>query len=249
MIELPDLKSDNDLFIFLLHTISERFRDHAILKGGMVLRLLGSKRQTLDLDYTFIPFTSKKEVQKKVAKLFSEIVGMDYKITTNSKAIKVNIAVNDLRSQVEINVAKQLKSDVISTSNLKDTSNPTTPRIIRIMSLDVALSHKLAAWNERHLNRDLYDIYYFLEVQNVTLDKKTLYARLKNIQSRRPELKKIKAMSLEDFLSSLKKTIDNLKQDDLESELLGILDDIELPGLSFKIKDSINRFITQMNTL
>ncbi len=56
-------------------------------------------------------------------------------------------------------------------------------------------------------------------------------------------------MSLEDFLSSLKKTIDNLKQDDLESELLGILDDIELPGLSFKIKDSINRFITQMNTL
>lgn len=42
--------------------MQEDFKNHAILKGGMVLKLLGSTRKTLDLDYTFVPFKSKKEI-------------------------------------------------------------------------------------------------------------------------------------------------------------------------------------------
>lgn len=33
-------------------------------------------------------------------------------------------------------------------------------RIVRVMALDYALAHKLAAWNERRLLRDLYDGYF-----------------------------------------------------------------------------------------
>ncbi len=247
MIELPELKTDNDLHIFLLHTIHDRFKDNAILKGGMVLRLLGSKRKTLDLDYTFIPFSSKKEVLKKIKKLFSEIEELTYSITTNSKAIRVNIEVNKLRAQVEINVAKELKNDFISTANLKEVNNPIPPRVIRIMGLDVALSHKIAAWNERRLNRDLYDIYYLLDIQNMNPDMNVLKARLQKIESRRPELKKIKKMNLNQLLNSLKEAIDSLAQSDLEHELKGLLDEIELPGLSYKIKDTLNRFIKNVN--
>lgn len=37
-------------------------------------------------------------------------------------------------------------------------------RIIKIMSFEVALANKLAAWCERRLIRDLFDIYYISAV-------------------------------------------------------------------------------------
>jgi len=249
MIKLPEIKTENDLFIFLLHIIQERFMENAILKGGMVLRLLGSTRKTLDLDYVFVPFKFKNEILQHVKVLFSEIEGITYRVTINSKAIRVNIEVGKLRSQIEINVAKELKTDVISTANLKEVTNSTSPRIIKIMSLDIALSDKLAAWNERRLLRDLYDIYYFLEVQNIIPDKKTLLNRLSNIQSKKPGLKKIKKVTLNEFIESLMKEVEALDQGKLEDELQGILDKTELIGLAYKIKDTLKRSIVKIDLL
>ncbi len=243
MIELPNIKTETDLFYFLTHVIHSRFPKHAVLKGGMVLRLLGSKRQTLDLDYTFVPFASKKEILEDIKKLFSEISEIEYSIKTNSKAIRVNLIANNFRAQVEINVAKELKTDVVSTALFKDVTNPIQPRIIKIMSLDVALSHKLAAWNERRLFRDLYDVFYFLEVQGVTPDWDILDKRLSSIQSRRPEMKRIKSMTMDSFKKELKTVVDEFTQKDLEDELGGILNEIELTGLAFKMKDTFNRFL------
>ena len=40
----------DELFIQLIHKISDVFKDHAVLKGGMALRLLESPRMTNDLD-------------------------------------------------------------------------------------------------------------------------------------------------------------------------------------------------------
>ena len=243
MIDMPILKTDNDLFIFLLHLIHNRFPQNAILKGGMVLRLLGSKRRTLDLDYVFIPFTSKKDLAVDVENLFKEVVGLTFGITVNSKAIRVNISYENLRSQVEISVSQKVKSDIISTANLKDMSSSVSPRIIKIMSLDIALAHKLAAWNERRLFRDLYDAYYLLEVQMVSPDMETLVARLKKIESRLPKMKKIRAMSLSKFFGELRLEAAQLTQSDLDSELAGVLDEVELAGLAYKLKDCLNRLI------
>ena len=118
--------------------------------------------------------------------------------------------------------------------------------IIKIMSLDVALSHKLAAWNERRLFRDLYDAYYLLEVQKVGPDKEILSSRLAQIESRLPKMKKIKTMSIEQFLDQLNLELVTLSQSDLNAELEGVLDEVELAGLAFKLKDCLSRLIVSL---
>jgi len=49
-----EIKKLDDLMIFLINLIGEKFPLSAILKGGMSLRLLNSPRCTNDLDYIFI---------------------------------------------------------------------------------------------------------------------------------------------------------------------------------------------------
>lgn len=243
MYRVSEISNRDSLFLFLIHTISEEFRDHAILKGGMVLRLLGSKRETLDLDYTLIPYSSKNEVLGDIENLFSKIEGLRYEIKVHSKMIRVIVYANKINAQVEINVANSIKSDIISTASLKTSKSTLTPRIIKIMSLDIALSHKIAAWNERRLLRDLYDIYYLFEVQNILPDESTLKERLDNFSSRLPTHKKIKKVTKEELFRDLKEQSDILNQKDIEKELEGILEDIELVGLAMRIKDSIHRLI------
>ena len=244
MLKLPKIENRDTLFFFLIHIISDEFKGHAILKGGMVLRLLGSKRETIDLDYTMIPYKSKNDVLDDIKKLFTEIEGIDFEIKVHSKMIRVLVTASKINVQVEINVAQEIKIDVISTASLKDSINSTAPKIIKIMSLDVALAHKLAAWNERRLVRDLYDVFYLYEIQNIFPDKETINHRLDNINSRIPALKKIRKMTIKDFLKILKKDVDQLTQKNINSELESLLDETELSGLSMRMKNSINRLIT-----
>ncbi len=51
----PSDVSIDSVFVWLIHRISDEFEDHAILKGGMELRLLNCPRSTNDLDYIFVP--------------------------------------------------------------------------------------------------------------------------------------------------------------------------------------------------
>lgn len=246
MYKLPEINNRDALFLFLIHVISEEFKDHAILKGGMVLRLLGSKRETLDLDYTLIPYKSKTDVLDEIKNLFEKIEGLDYEIKVHSKMIRIITKTNKFSAQVEINVADSIKSDVVSTASLKSSSNSTAAKIVKIMSLDVALAHKLAAWNERRLLRDLYDVFYLFEVQNILPDKNILNERLDNISSRLPALKKIKRMSMTNFLDVIKVQSDSLNQEKIEKELEGILEDVELAGLAKRIKDSVHRLVNAL---
>lgn len=243
MFKLPVLNNNDQFFVYLLHLITSEFGSEAVLKGGMVLRLLGSTRKTLDIDYTFVPYSSKKDILKRVEELFSRINEIDYHIKVNSKAIRINLSFNELRAQIEINVAKELKSEVISTASILDETMSLAPRIIKIMSLDIALANKLAAWNERRLLRDLYDIYYFLSVQKVEPDWDVLDNRLSNFESRIPKLKKIKKMSRSDLADNLEKELNVITQLNIEDELKGLIDSIEVPGLVFKFKDSLSRFL------
>jgi predicted nucleotidyltransferase component of viral defense system len=243
MYSLPDIKNSDQLFYFLIHSISEEFEDHAILKGGMVLRLFGSRRETFDLDFVFVPFDSKKDLSLLIKKFFKSIEGLNSKVTVNSKMIRVLVSVGDIKSQIEINVASDIKTDVVSTVALKDSKSTIVPKVIKIMSLDVALAHKLAAWNERRLIRDLYDVVYLFDVQNINPDKETLLRRLEAVESRIPALRKIKKMSLKDFILNLKEEVRALTQKKVEDELSALLDENEIAGLSMRILDSIHRII------
>ena len=46
----------DELFVQIMHRFAEAFEDHAIIKGGMALRLLDSPRATTDIDYVFVPY-------------------------------------------------------------------------------------------------------------------------------------------------------------------------------------------------
>lgn len=244
MIKLPQINTRDALFLYLIHLISDEFKDHAILKGGMVLRLFGSRRETIDIDYTFIPYKSKNDILNGIKILFSNIEGIHFKIKVHSKMIRVIVVVGKISVQVEINVAEKIKTDVISTASLKDSSNSTAPKIIKIISLDVALAHKLAAWNERRLSRDLYDVFYLYEIQNILPDQETLDLRLNSINSRLPALKKIKKMKLSNFLNLIKTHADQLNQADLGDELESLLDRTELAGLAMRMKNSLNKLVS-----
>jgi hypothetical protein len=44
--------TQDGLFLWVMHRFSEVFEKHAVLKGGMALRLLDCPRRTMDIDYT-----------------------------------------------------------------------------------------------------------------------------------------------------------------------------------------------------
>ena len=52
---MENIQSDEALRVWIINYFSEKLGKHAILKGGMVLRILDCPRYTNDLDYVFIP--------------------------------------------------------------------------------------------------------------------------------------------------------------------------------------------------
>ena len=50
------------LLLWFIHAFGDELEDHAVLKGGMALRLLDSPRHTNDLDYVFVSYGSKRDI-------------------------------------------------------------------------------------------------------------------------------------------------------------------------------------------
>ena len=236
----------DELFIRLIHKISDVFQDHAVLKGGMALRLLESPRMTNDLDYTFIPYSSKKEIMPKLKRTIEEIPGIRTEISLHSNALRINIYFGDIAVQVEANVAKECKAQPISTRDYAQRVNE-QGKIIRIMSFDTALAHKLAAWNERRLVRDIYDVYFLYKMVKVMPDMDTLQKRLGKIQSRIPKFRTVKKMSLSIFLDNLRKYIELLDEKIIIEQLSPLMNKDDLSGLELKIRTAVNELIEKLS--
>ncbi len=230
-----------------MHRIAYEFKEQAILKGGLALRLLNSPRTTNDLDYVFVPYKSKKDIAPTLEKILKEIPQAKIAKSIHSKALRFDIAINDINFQLEADVASSCKSISMSTSSLAGETNQLS-QVIRIMSFDIALSHKLAAWNERRLFRDLYDVYYIFKIITELPDKETLLFRLNKLNSRLPKLKKKKSMTLSEFLTELKTTATNLTSQKVEAELSPLIDKNQLAGLDIKIRTALNELIEYMKT-
>lgn len=240
----PERITRNSLFLWFINRLAEEFGNRAILKGGVALQLYDCPRSTNDLDYVFVPYKSKKEVIPILKKILKDIPGQaeTLNITMNSKAIQIQIIIQDVSCQLEGNVAMECESKPVSTKPIADTENQMS-RIIRVMSPNLSLSHKLAAWNERRLIRDLYDIYFLFSRMKAVPDMNMLYKRLKRIQSRLPRLTKIKTMTIEKFISELKEELKRINPVILKNELGSLLDDSELAGLEIKLNVSITGVI------
>ncbi len=248
---MENIQSDEALRIWIINYLSEKLGSHAILRGGMVLRVLGCPRYTNDLDYIFIPFKSKKEAVPLLEKILKEVEGLSFQCQLHSTNARFDIifksAKGTYKTQLEISVAENCPSEALSTGDFSQ-EHQQLPHIVRVMRFDVALAHKLAAWNERRLLRDLYDAYFIFKNLNTLPHLQTLQNRLQKINYAKKEKSRsfLKKMSLNDFLNQVEEGLKNLTDNDLEKELRDSLTQNQMVGLSKKIRVSLNELIEKL---
>jgi len=59
-------EKEQELLATVLDLFASEFADKALLRGGMVLKVMGSARYTNDLDYLFVPYRSKKDILSEI---------------------------------------------------------------------------------------------------------------------------------------------------------------------------------------
>jgi predicted nucleotidyltransferase component of viral defense system len=242
------INSDTEkLMVEIMHFLADTFPNQAILKGGMELRLLDCPRYTNDLDYVFIPFESKKDVAELIGNALEQIPGVKVQTMIHSTCIRFLIEKEHVKVQLEVNVDKNCISEALSTASLAS-GNQLLPRIIRGMSFPVALAHKLAAWNERVLIRDLFDIAFMVNILDIKPDLDVLRNRLENVNYRTKSNGNKKKMTINEFAEKLLSTSQHLTQAAVETELGDYLSPEELPGLEKKIKIAVHKIAAIVNT-
>jgi predicted nucleotidyltransferase component of viral defense system len=236
---MPTNDALEGLMVRIMNHFAEVFGPQAILKGGMVLRLLDCPRYTNDLDYVFIPHSSKREIVPKVIKALQALPGVTVTHSLNSKCLRCQVVAGEVRVQVEVQVAQQCSTTELSTIRLAH-AHGQQGHIIRVMSFESALAHKLAAWNERRLMRDLYDAYFMFTVMAVHPDYEVLVRRLESVERRVSGGSNQKhLMSLSELVVELEQAAGDLTNEKLEAELRDILTPEECVGLAMKLRISL----------
>jgi len=236
------------LFLWVMHRFAEVFEEHAIVKGGMAMRLLDCPRSTTDIDYVFVPYTSKNQIVEVLRSTLNELSQFGDSVVTlqvHSKMIRVQVRVDDAAIQIEANVATQCPSMAVPTASLALPQGQPS-RLVRIMDLDVALAHKLAAWNERRLLRDLYDAYHLSVRLGAKPDRQILATRLAKIESRLPVLRGRKSMSLDELLTALLRAVDAIDARQLDEELAPVLPPEEAIGLLPRLRSGVTKVVEQL---
>ena len=235
---MENFKSTEELLAWVVNFFAAEFGNHAIIRGGMALRLLNSPRYTNDIDYVFVPFSSKKEIRPLVEQKLSKVNGLVFNITLNSKVMNVNIHYLSQNCQIEINVENEYQSLTASSSPLASLYGMPA-RIVRIADLSVAFAHKIAAWNERELLRDLFDIYLYRAILKVEPNLEILQKRLANVRIY-PKAKP--ARNMRELKKKLLFAAKKLNEQKMQ-ELKPLLPEAELAGLHLRIAAAIRNFL------
>jgi predicted nucleotidyltransferase component of viral defense system len=224
------------LLAHILDLFAERFHKRAILRGGMVLRLLGCPRLTNDLDYVFVPFKSKGDIVDDVVGALRTIPGSEVAHSLNSKCLRAVVTVEGISVQVEAKVAMAERTTVLSTREMASTHGRPT-RLVSVVDYPVALAHKMAAWNERRLVRDLYDIWFYLRM-GVTPDESVLAERLRTpVYSRLvPPAKRFSGGGVRQFFDFLRFHAAQLTDREVAGSLSDYLPPEEWVGLAMAIR-------------
>lgn len=242
-----NFKSQEQLLAFVMDVIAGELASHAILKGGMVLRLTDSQRLTNDLDYVFVPFKSKKDIVDLLLNCLKDLSGVSCTYKLNSKCLRIVLSTdNNIVVQIEANVMQECPSSALTTQVLAKRYG-LSPKVIRVMSFEVALANKLAAWCERRLMRDLYDIYYIFSVLHKKPDLTILKNRLLRLSPAKNVIRKVRSMTMAEFTIELELCISELTQKKIEDELAGYFPAEELTGLEYIIKAGVNKLTTWLH--
>lgn len=235
------MEQEQALMAQVIDVFARTFDKKAILRGGMVLRILGSPRWTNDLDYLFVPFSSKKDIVADVVACLKQIENVELSYSMNSKCLRVVLSKNDATIQVEAKVAQDATVTPVATKSFSSRFN-LPKRIINIVDLPLALANKMAAWNERRLIRDIYDICFYIQM-NIKPDEDVLLNRLHN-----PDYSKLvdkedyfTGSSLNEFYDFIRNKCSKLTEDDIEKGLSAYLPLDEIRGLNLTFRAALAR--------
>lgn len=235
------IEKEERLLARVLDLFAQKFDKKAVLRGGMVLRVLGSPRLTNDLDYVFVPYRSKKEIVDEILMCLQSIQGASVEHSLSSKCLRAVLTVDNTTIQIEAKVAMDVKTDTAST-RLFSLQFDLPPRIIHIVDTRVALANKMAAWNERRLIRDVYDIWFMLQMQ-ATPDEATLQQRLrKPVYSRLVKAEhRFASRTCGEFYEFLRVYVAKLTDKQIEQELSDYLQPEEIAGLALQFRAALAR--------
>ena len=231
---MEKLENTEALLAWIVDFFATNFGNSAILKGGMALRLMHSPRYTNDVDYIFIPFDSKKDAKEIIERALLKVDGLQFRSSMNSKALRVLLTYGGQSAQIEVNAEKDCPSIPMS-SALLSTAHGRPARILRIMEPGVSFAHKIAAWNERELMRDLYDIYQYESLFKVKPRMDILQMRLKKARSYKGVAA---AREMDELVNKLTQRAEMLNDENL-AELQPLLSEEELAGLAFRMRPAI----------
>jgi len=227
---MKNFRNTEELLAWVINFFADEFGNNAVIRGGMALRLLNSPRYTNDIDYVFVPFKSKNELKPLIEKKLSSVNGLEFKISMNSKVMVVNINYLSQSCQVEISAKNECESQAMSSSAVASPYGMPS-KIVRIAELSVAFAHKIAAWNERELLRDLFDVYQYKAMLRVEPNLEILRQRLakpRNYPNVNP------AKNLTGLKEKMLTAAGSLSAQNIQ-ELKPLLPETELAGLNVRI--------------
>ncbi|MCD4654731.1 nucleotidyl transferase AbiEii/AbiGii toxin family protein [bacterium] len=235
------IKKEQELLARVLDIFAQKFDKKAVLRGGMVLRILGSPRLTNDLDYVFVPYKLKKDIITNIISCLELIKGAELDYSLNSKCLRFVLTVENTTIQIEATVAMKVDTSTVSTRLFSPQFN-LPQRIIHVVDYPIALANKIAAWNERRLIRDLYDIWFFLQMY-VEPDHATLEKRL-----RKPNYSRLirpadhfTGRTCSEFYTFMRERVAMLSDETFDVELSDYLPSKEIVGLSAFIRSALVR--------
>ena len=237
------IEKEQQLLAQVLDLFAQKFDKKAVLRGGMVLRVLGSPRLTNHLDYVFVPYKSKKDIVDEIVTCLRSIEGADIDYSLNSKCLRVVLTVEETTIQVEAKVAMDVETTTAST-RLFSTQFNLPPRIIHVADTNVALANKMAAWNERRLIRDIYDIWFLLQM-NATPDTATLEERLwKPVYSRLVSKDDyFPGRACSEFYDFIRTKVASISDEQIGNELSDYLPSEETKGMALLFRAALAKLV------
>lgn len=238
------MQKEEALLVQVMDLFARRFDKHAVLRGGMALRILGCERMTNDVDYVFVPYRSKKAIVKNIMETLAEIPDARIRHSLNSKCLRIVLSVHDVSVQIEAKTALRVPIAVQSTGALAAVHG-LQPRLIAIEDYPVALAHKMAAWNERRLVRDIYDIWFYLKM-GILPDRSVLQERLSAPEYSRLVRESDRFMiggSVHDFFAFLNKQVRNLSDADIAESLGDYLSPADMGGLAMRMRAELAKLV------
>jgi predicted nucleotidyltransferase component of viral defense system len=243
-----EIDSPEGLMVWLMNHFADTFGNNAVLKGGMELRLLGCPRHTNDIDYVFVPYSSKKDISERILDTLRGVPGLHVEYSLNSKCLRCICEYQGMRAQIEVNVAEECESQELTTATLAREHNM-QGRIVRGMRFDVALAHKTAAWNERGLIRDLYDCAFMADILSVHPHRATLVRRLAQSEIRAGRTTKKVSMRIPDLIRKLEDAILSLTPQAVEQQLQDFFLPEQLPGIEKKMRIGLRKLLDSLENM